>query len=166
MAQQTVGMIGLGIMGSAMSFNLGRAGFRVAGYDVASRRRAEHKRGGGIAAKSPGDVARRTDIIITSLPSARALAEVAAELAKSAKRSTVVVETSTLPIEVKTAARDALEGGRAVAGLLDLDLLVLEDGAQRVAERRLVVDHQDACAHRAAPAAAACASAAGGSIGR
>ena len=45
MAQQTVGMIGLGIMGSAMSANLMRAGFRVAGFDVLRRRRAEHKRG-------------------------------------------------------------------------------------------------------------------------
>jgi len=35
---QTVGMIGLGIMGSAMSFNLGRAGFRVVGYDVVAAR--------------------------------------------------------------------------------------------------------------------------------
>src|SRR5262245_5930960 len=117
MAQQTVGMIGLGIMGSAMSANLVRAGVRVIGYDVAPRARAAHKRAGGIAAKSPGEVARRADIVITSLPSARALAAVAAELAKTAKRGTVVVETSTLPIEVKTAARDAL-GKRGVT-LLD-----------------------------------------------
>jgi 3-hydroxyisobutyrate dehydrogenase-like beta-hydroxyacid dehydrogenase len=106
--KQTVGMIGLGIMGSAMSFNLGRAGVRVIGYDVAKGARAWHKRAGGAAAKSPRDVAKRADVIITSLPSARALTEVAAELAKSAKRGTVVVETSTLPIEVRTAARDAL----------------------------------------------------------
>src|SRR5712691_3230173 len=108
MAQQIVGIIGLGIMGSAMSFNLGRAGFRVVGYDVAPRRSAEHKRSGGVAARSPRDVAKRADIIITSLPSARALAEVAAALAQSAKRGAVVVETSTLPIPVKEVARDVL----------------------------------------------------------
>src|SRR5262249_18648683 len=106
MKQQTVGMIGLGIMGSAMSYNLMRAGVRVIGCDVAPRARAGHKRAGGVTAKSPREVARRANIIVTSLPSARALAEVAAELAKSAKRGTVVVETSTLPIDVKTAARD------------------------------------------------------------
>ena len=108
MKQQTVGMIGLGIMGSAMSANLTRAGFRVAGFDVVPRRRAEHKRTGGIAAKSPRDVAKRADLIITSLPSAHALAEVAAGLAASAKRGTIVIETSTLPIPVKEAARAAL----------------------------------------------------------
>jgi 3-hydroxyisobutyrate dehydrogenase-like beta-hydroxyacid dehydrogenase len=65
-------------------------------------------------------------VIITSLPSAHALADVAAELAKSAKRGTVVVETSTLPIEVKTAARDAL----AKRGVILLDCPLSGTGAQ------------------------------------
>jgi putative dehydrogenase len=132
--QQTVGMIGLGIMGSAMSYNLGRAGFRVVGYDVAPRARAEHKRSGGVAARSPRDVANRTDIIFTSLPSARALADVAAELAKSARRGTVVVETSTLPIEVKTAARDTL----AKRGVILLDCPLSGTGAQARAKDLLI----------------------------
>jgi 3-hydroxyisobutyrate dehydrogenase-like beta-hydroxyacid dehydrogenase len=126
MAQQTVGMIGLGIMGSAMSYNLVRAGIRVIGYDVAPRARAEHKRAGGAAAKSPREVARRADVIITSLPSARALAEVSAELAKSARRGTVVVETSTLPIGAKTAAREVL----AKRGVILLDCPLSGTGAQ------------------------------------
>ncbi len=130
----TVGMIGLGIMGSAMSFNLARAGFRVVGYDVAPRARAEHKRSGGRAARSARDVARRADIIVTSLPSARALADVAAELAKHAKRGTVVVETSTLPIEVKTAARDAL----AKRGVILLDCPLSGTGAQARAKDLLI----------------------------
>ena len=58
MKEQTVGMVGLGIMGSAMSANLARAGFRVAGFDVAPRRRTEHARSGGVAARSPREVAR------------------------------------------------------------------------------------------------------------
>src|SRR5712671_4119135 len=104
MKQQTVGMIGLGIMGSAMSANLVRAGFRVAGFDVAPRRRAEHARAGGIAARNPREVARRANIIVTSLPSADALSETSAELSRSADRGTTVIETSTLPIAVKEAA--------------------------------------------------------------
>src|SRR6266700_4263537 len=126
MTQQAVGMIGLGIMGSAMSFSLGRAGFRVAGYDVAPRQRAAHARAGGIAARSARDVAKRTDIIITSLPSANALAAVAADLAASAKRGTIVVETSTLPIPVKEAARDVL----AKRGVILLDCPLSGTGAQ------------------------------------
>jgi len=119
-------MIGLGIMGSAMSFNLGRAGIRVAGYDVAPKRRAGHARSGGIAARSAREVARRSNIIITSLPSARALAEVAAEIAASAARGAIVIETSTLPIAVKEAARDVL----AKRGVLLLDCPLSGTGAQ------------------------------------
>jgi putative dehydrogenase len=144
MAQQTVGMIGLGIMGSAMSANLMRAGFRVAGFDVVPRRRAEHKRAGGVAAKSPRDLAKRADLIITSLPSARALAEVAAELAASAKRGTVVIETSTLPIKVKEAARDVL----AKRGVILLDCPLSGTGAQARVKDLLIYVSGDRSAYR------------------
>jgi 3-hydroxyisobutyrate dehydrogenase-like beta-hydroxyacid dehydrogenase len=134
MAQQTVGMIGLGIMGSAMSYNLVRAGARVIGYDLAPGARAAHKRAGGVPVKSPREVARRADVIITSLPSARALAEVSAELAKSARRGTVVVETSTLPIDIKAAARDVL----AKRGVTLLDCPLSGTGAQARAKDLLI----------------------------
>ena len=144
MKPQTVGMIGLGIMGSAMSANLARAGFRVAGYDVAPRRRAEHKRSGGVAARSPREVARRASIILTSLPSARALAEVAAELAASAKRGTIVIETSTLPIPVKEAARDVL----AKRGVILLDCPLSGTGAQARVKDLLIYVSGDRAAYR------------------
>jgi 3-hydroxyisobutyrate dehydrogenase-like beta-hydroxyacid dehydrogenase len=144
MAQQTVGMIGLGIMGSAMSANLMRAGFRVAGFDVLPRRRAEHQRAGGAAAKSPRDLAKRADLIITSLPSARALAEVAAELAASAKRGTVVIETSTLPIKAKEAARDVL----AKRGVILLDCPLSGTGAQARVKDLLIYVSGDRSAYR------------------
>ncbi len=144
MAQQSVGMIGLGIMGSAMSANLARAGFRVAGFDVVPRRRAEHKRAGGGAARSPREVAKRSGIIITSLPSARALAEVAAELAASAKRGTIVIETSTLPIPVKEAARDVL----AKRGVILLDGPLSGTGAQARVKDLLIYMSGDRAAYR------------------
>ena len=144
MAQQVVGMIGLGIMGSAMSFNLARAGFRVVGYDVVARRRAELARSGGAAARSPREVAKRTDVIITSLPSARALTEVAAELASSAKRGTIVVETSTLPISVKEAARNAL----AKRGVILLDCPLSGTGAQARVKDLLIYVSGDRAAYR------------------
>ena len=40
MALKQVGMIGLGIMGSAMSANLVKSGFEVTGYDTLAARRA------------------------------------------------------------------------------------------------------------------------------
>jgi len=144
MAQQTVGMIGLGIMGSAMSFNLGRAGFRVVGFDVAPRRRAEHKRSGGVAARSPREVAKRVDIIVTSLPSANALSQIASELAGSARRGTIVIETSTLPIPVKAAARDVL----AKRGVILLDCPLSGTGAQARVKDLLIYASGDRAAYR------------------
>ena len=35
---QSIGVIGLGVMGSAMAANLLKAGFTVEGYDIAPRR--------------------------------------------------------------------------------------------------------------------------------
>ena len=144
MKERTVGMIGLGIMGSAMSANLARAGFRVAGFDVVPRRRAEHVRAGGIATRSPRDVARRSNIIITSLPSARALAEVAAEIAASAARGAIVIETSTLPIPVKEAARDVL----AKPGVILLDCPLSGTGAQARVKDLLIYVSGDHAAYR------------------
>ncbi len=144
MTQQTVGMIGLGIMGSAMSLNLGRAGFRVVGYDVMPKRRAEHARVGGMAAKSPREVARRASILITSLPSALALAETTAGLAASCARGTIVIETSTLPIPVKEAARDML----AKHGVILLDCPLSGTGAQARVKDLLIYVSGDRTAYR------------------
>jgi len=144
MKPQTVGMIGLGIMGSAMSLNLGRAGFRVIGYDVMPKQRAAHARAGGIAVGSPRAVAKRSGIIVTSLPSARALAEVAGELAASAKRGTIVIETSTLPISVKQSARDVL----AKRGVILLDCPLSGTGAQARVKDLLIYVSGDRAAYR------------------
>jgi len=124
--RNTVGMIGLGIMGSAMAANLVQAGFRVVGYDVASKARAAHRRAGGIVARSGRDVARRVPIVVTSLPSAAALAAVAGEIAGGRPRDLVVVETSTLPLEAKHAAERRL----ASAGVTMLDCPLSGTGAQ------------------------------------
>ncbi len=126
MPKNNVGMIGLGIMGSAMSSNLVKAGFEVLGFDPVSARRGELKRAGGHAAKSGRDVAGRSPIIITSMPSADALASVSAEIAAAGSRGQIVIETSTLPIEVKQAARKRL----AAAGITLLDCPLSGTGAQ------------------------------------
>ena len=120
MESRAVGMVGLGIMGSAMSANLIRAGFKVLGYDVVPKRRAELRKTGGSIARNCRETARKCDIIVTSLPSSDALLETAAELAKSGRAGQIVVETSTLPIPVKEEARDRLAKRRVI--LLDCTL--------------------------------------------
>ena len=138
--QNTVGVIGLGIMGGAMATNLLAAGFKVIGYDLAPAARRALKRAGGVAARSGADVARRAGIVITSLPTVAALAAVSDEIARAKRGDLVVVETSTMPLEAKQAARAIVE--RSGATILDCplsgtgaqartkDLLVYASGAR------------------------------------
>jgi 3-hydroxyisobutyrate dehydrogenase-like beta-hydroxyacid dehydrogenase len=109
-----------------MSSNLIRAGFKVLGYDVVSQPRAEHRKAGGAVAQNCQEVARGCDIVVTSLPSSETLLETAAQLAKSARKGLIVVETSTLPIPVKEEARKRL----AARGAILLDCTLSGTGAQ------------------------------------
>ena len=126
MAKSRVGMIGLGIMGSAMAANLLRAGFTVIGYDPDAGCRRRHRNAGGIVAASAREVARQARILILSLPSAKALAQVAQEILSNGKSRNIAVETSTLPIQVKEAARRRL----ASVGVTLLDCPLSGTGAQ------------------------------------
>jgi len=119
-------MIGLGIMGSAMSANLMKDGFKVLGYDVVPKRMQVHRKAGGSTARNCREVAAKCDILVTSLPSADALLDTAAELAKSVRRGKIVVETSTLPIPAKEEARKRL----AARGAILLDCTLSGTGAQ------------------------------------
>jgi putative dehydrogenase len=114
-----VGVVGLGIMGSAMAGNLIAAGYDVVGYDIKSGRRRDLRRAGGTPASSVAGVSSHADVILCSLPSSEALLAVSAELASSSRRRTVI-ETSTLPIAIKDAARRRLGASKAV--LLDCPL--------------------------------------------
>jgi 3-hydroxyisobutyrate dehydrogenase-like beta-hydroxyacid dehydrogenase len=125
-AQQPVGVIGLGIMGSAMAGNVVRAGFPVVGYDVLAARRSAMAKAGVQAKRSTRDVAKSAPILMTSLPSAQALHDVTAEIADAAHRGQIVIETSTLPIADKEEARAALSR----RGITLLDCPLSGTGAQ------------------------------------
>jgi putative dehydrogenase len=144
MPKNNVGIIGLGIMGSAMSANLVKAGFEVLGYDPVAARRTALKRAGGRTARSGRDLAARMPVIITSLPSADALASVSAEIAAARRRGQIVIETSTLPLEVKDAARKRL----AAAGVTLLDCPLSGTGAQARVRDLVVLASGDRAAYK------------------
>lgn len=111
-ARQTIGFVGLGVMGSAMSAHLLAAGYGVIGYDVDPSRIAEHVARGGLSAISPFDVAGAVEVLVTSLPSAAALGRVVEAddgIAAGARPGLVVLETSTLATQTKNEARDRLQ---------------------------------------------------------
>ncbi len=135
--RQKIGMIGLGIMGSAMSPNLLKAGFSVIGYDILPELVQVLVDKGGIGAASCREVADNADVIITSLPSVQALQDVVSGkegLLKGAKKGQCVIETSTLPLEAKQEAHKALKA----VGVDFLDCPLSGTGAQAV-KKDLVV---------------------------
>lgn len=128
---KAIGVIGLGIMGSAMAQNLCKAGFRVYGFDPLPGARRALKKMGGLPLASASQVAGQAPVLITSLPSADALHAVARELSE---KGVVVMETSTLPIEEKERARETL----AKKGLILLDCPLSGTGAQARAKDLVV----------------------------
>jgi len=110
-----VGVVGLGIMGSAMAERLLGAGHEVIGYDVRLKQRQRLKRDGGRPMTSSGAVAQGTNVLIASLPSVAALDEVVAEIAaartplRKSRPRLIVIETSTLPIADKERAMKSLQ---------------------------------------------------------
>jgi putative dehydrogenase len=145
MAVESVGMIGLGIMGSAMSANLIRAGFNVVGYDVLAPRRDALRKAGGTPVKSCKEVAQKSATIVTSLPSSDSLLDAASQIADSAREGQVVIETSTLPISTKEGARTRL----AARDVTLLDCPLSGTGAQaRVKDLIVYVSGDQKSYHR------------------
>jgi 3-hydroxyisobutyrate dehydrogenase-like beta-hydroxyacid dehydrogenase len=63
-----IGLIGLGLMGSAIAARLRAAGFSVIGWDIAASARTQLRQLGGQPATSATDVFTRCDRILLSLP--------------------------------------------------------------------------------------------------
>lgn len=131
-----VGVIGLGFMGSAISDHLIREGFTVFGCDIDRTRVETLVARGGRAVSSPREIANQSDLVLTLLPSAAAFEDVIwspTGLLVPKKSNLIVMECSTLPIDLKQRAYEALRksGGR----LLDCPI----SGGTRAAEKDLVV---------------------------
>ena len=131
---KTVGMVGLGIMGSAISRNLAERGWRVIGFDTDAARRNEAAQAGVAIAADAVQVARDAPVILTSLPSPAAVMDVAGIIATSAPSPRIVVELSTLTIADKLRFEAILNK----AGHIALDCPLSGTGAQAVV-RDLVV---------------------------
>lgn len=129
----TVGVVGLGIMGSAFSTHLIEAGFPVIGHDVSSERNAALEALGGKIATNSQAVAAAADLVITSLPSVAAFHDVvsgAQGISASGREGLVVLECSTLPIADKEKGRDVLANSNSVM----LDCPISGTGAQAAAK--------------------------------
>lgn len=97
-----VGLIGLGNLGSAIGANLIGAGHEVIGYRRSSMKAFVAM--GGVAGKSPKDVAERADVVLVCLPSVDALHEVYSGpegILKSGRDGLDTFELSTISLKAK-----------------------------------------------------------------
>jgi L-threonate 2-dehydrogenase len=123
---KTVGIVGLGIMGGAIARNLIERGWKVVGFDTDAIRRTELAQACVTIASGVDQVARDAAIIMTSLPTPAAVADVAQGIANSGQPPRIVLELSTLAIADKLRFESILKQ----AGHIALDCPLSGTGAQ------------------------------------
>ncbi len=124
-----VGLVGLGIMGSAYAGHLIDGGFPTVGYDPDAAAMQRYVSRGGRAAASPRDVGRDADAVIVALSSVTAVDAAIfgdAGLAAGMTRGKIVLEAGTFGLELKERVRECLEG----KGARVLDAPVSGTGSQ------------------------------------
>jgi 3-hydroxyisobutyrate dehydrogenase len=142
---KVVGLVGIGIMGTAMARNLRQAGFTVVGYDPVPAAGARLQEMGGQVLSSPRAVAEAAPIILMSLPNAGALTDTisgADGIAGAAGTGQIVIECSTLPMDIKRGAFEAMEKG----GKILLDCPISGTGAQAVNKDLVILGSGDKAA--------------------
>ncbi len=125
----TIGIIGLGIMGSAIATNMLGNDYEVVGCDIDPSKMDKMEKEGVKVVASPLEVAQQSDVILTSLPNVKALDDVINGkdgLVGCEQKDLVVFEASTFPIADKERARDML----ASAGIVLMDCPLSGTGSQ------------------------------------
>ncbi len=128
MISETIGMIGLGLMGGAMARNLVAAGYTVVGFD-SNAAVAETAHAANIQfANNVAEVATKARDIILSLPDPDAVMVTAQAVIDAGVPRCVLIETSTLDLNDKLRFEAMLSG----AGHLPLDCPVSGTSAQAI----------------------------------
>jgi L-threonate 2-dehydrogenase len=138
--EDTVGIVGLGIMGGAIARNLVAAGWRVLGHDIDVSRCATLAAAGVEIRPEAGAIAREAPVLLLSLPStAASLVTVQAITASGADRR-IVIEASTLALKDKLAIEATLQA----AGHVALDCPISGTGAQALTKDLVIYASGDA----------------------
>ena len=144
----TVGFIGLGIMGKPMAENLIEAGYDLVAYNR-TREKAEELDGATVA-ETPKEVAEQSDVIITMLPDSPQVEEVLAGedgVLEGIKEGALVVDMSTIsPVVTEELAKEVEEKGASMldapvsggdVGAIDGTLSIMVGGGEEDFERAL-----------------------------
>ena len=127
---ETIGFVGLGVMGKPMAKNLMKAGHKLVVHNRSRGAADEVAAAGATAAASPADVARQSTVIITMLPDTSDVELVltgADGILSAVQRGAVIIDMSSIsPVATKRFAALAAEKG---ATLLDAPVSGGEIGA-------------------------------------
>src|SRR5437867_7941259 len=96
---ESIGFIGLGLMGQPMAMNLVKAGHPVKAFNRTRQKAEPLARAGAVIAESPAEAARDTDIVFTIVSDTAALEEVALGkdgFLEAVRPGTVVIDSSTI----------------------------------------------------------------------
>lgn len=139
---ERVGIVGMGLMGSAFSHHLLQNGFKVQGFDIDEQRMRQFHERGGDPVESPAAAARGARWVLTSLPTSEIVREVvfgANGIAQGAAPGLIIADASTARPQdsEKIAAELAARGIRfldtAVSGTSAMawkkDLIVIAGGS-------------------------------------
>jgi 3-hydroxyisobutyrate dehydrogenase len=97
MAEEAVGWIGLGIMGSLQAMNLAKAGYELTVFNR-TREKAEQwvAENGGTVAASPQEVAEASDVVITMVVDGAQVTDMIEQALPGAREHTLFVDMSTI----------------------------------------------------------------------
>ena len=109
MAAERIGLIGLGLLGSAIAERLLGRGYAVLGFDIADARREDLAARGGTALESAAEVARQSDRLMFSLPDSTVSSDVLRAVEGHLLEGTHVMDATT------GAPEDAAAFGAALA---------------------------------------------------
>lgn len=121
-----IGLVGLGIMGSAYAGHLIDADFATVGYDPDPAALERYRSRGGNPLGSASAVAAASDVVLIAVASVAAVEAALEGVAGGIKPGTVVLDAGTFPLDVKERVRDAL----ARKGAVVLDVPVSGTGSQ------------------------------------
>ncbi len=93
--ENTIGVVGLGNMGSGMALSLQRAGFTVLGHDKAEPARAALQIQGLVVTDTLAELAAKCGILILSLPNSDIIEAVVQGILAHAQRGSLIIDTST-----------------------------------------------------------------------
>ena len=102
----TVGVIGLGIMGGPMAANLVKTGFKVFGFDPAESAQKKAQSSGIAIVNSAKELGTKTSWVITMLPNAKIVSSTLFDsdglVSSLNKGATIIDESSITPVESRT----------------------------------------------------------------